>query len=84
MGDTIKFSSCLADPDVWMREQSRPDGSKIYEYVLLYNDNCLVILDQAESTLREEIGKYFELKEDSIGDRKIYLVGQMQRMEMDN
>ena len=84
MGETLNFKSCLADPDVWFREQQRPDGSKVYEYVLLYTDDCLVISDRAESTLREEIGKYFELKEESIGPPKLYLGGQMRQVEMSN
>ena len=51
-----------------MRESVRKDGStKYYEYVLLYTDDCLVISDRAESILRDEIGKYFTLKEASIG-----------------
>ena len=28
------FGSCKADPDVWLREAVKSDGTKIYEYVL--------------------------------------------------
>ncbi len=40
----IGFTSSQADPDVW-------SGEVYYEYVLLYVDNVLVILEQAESVL---------------------------------
>jgi hypothetical protein len=37
------FISCLADPNFWLRVATKPDGSKIYEYVLccLYVDDCI-------------------------------------------
>ena len=85
MKDTLGFESCLADPDVWMRKVTREDGSKVWEYVLLYVDDCLVISDNAERVLRDEIGKFFELKPDSIGPPDIYLGGQMRlRDDLDN
>jgi hypothetical protein len=28
------FTSCKADPDLWLKPATKPDGSKIYEYVL--------------------------------------------------
>ena len=60
----IGFKSSKADPGVWLRESVRKDGvTRYYKYVLLYTDDCLVISDCPESTLRKEIGKYFELKE---------------------
>ena len=84
MRDTLGFQSCLADPDVWMREATRADGSAYYEYVLLYTDDCLVISDNAEKVLREELGSMWELKEASIGPPKIYLGGTMRKVELEN
>ena len=46
-----------------MRPAIKSDGNEYYEYVLLYIDDALVISENAESILRNEIGKYFELKE---------------------
>ena len=37
----LRFASCKADPDVWMREAVTPDGSEYWEYVLLYVDDAL-------------------------------------------
>ena len=36
---------------------------KCYDYVLLYVDDALVVSENAESILRNELGRYFELKE---------------------
>jgi hypothetical protein len=63
----LGFKSCLADPDVCMRAATTTDGHKYWEYVLLYTDDCLVVSQRGEHLLRKEIGKYFELKEESIG-----------------
>ena len=80
----INFVSCLADPDVWMRQAKKSDGSEYYEYVLLYTDDALVISENGESVLREEIGKYFKLKQESIGPPKIYLGGHMRKVQLSN
>ena len=81
----LGFVSSRGDPDVWMRESVRKDGStKYYEYVLLYADDYLVISDCAASVLRDEIGKYFTLKEASIGTRAKYLGGKLHMAELVN
>ena len=38
----------------------------------------------AEEILREEIGKYFELKEESIGRPSLYLGGRVRQVKLDN
>ena len=64
----LGFTSCLADPDVWMRKGLNLQGKEYYEYILLYTD-VLVISHQPERILRNELNKYFGLKESSIGHR---------------
>ena len=71
----LGFMSCPADPDVWMRPALKADGSEYYEYILLYTDDTLCISENPEKVLRTEIGRYFTLKEDSIGPPKLYLGG---------
>jgi len=73
----LNFVPCLADPDVWMRPAKKANGSSYYEYILLYTDDALCVSESPERVLREEIGKYFELKEESIGPPKIYLGGHV-------
>lgn len=80
----LKFESCKADPDVWLRKSIKADGSKYYEYALLYVDDLLVVSEKAEEVIRSEIGKYFELKEASIGMPDIYLGGKVSRVELEN
>ena len=80
----LNFEPCPADPDVWMRPAIKSDGSTCYEYVLLYTDDALVISENAESILRNEIGRYFILKEESVGPPKIYLGGRVRKVTLEN
>ena len=79
----IGFVSCPADPDVWMRPNKKSDGSKYWEYVLLYVDDTLCVSHQAEHTIRNDLGKYFELKKQSVGPPKIYLGGHCRKVTLD-
>ncbi len=80
----LNFESCLADPDVWMRPALKADGSEYYEYVLIYTDDVLVVSTDGERILRDGIGRYFELKEESIGPPTIYLGGHLRQVELTN
>mgnify|MGYP003565335424 CR=1 FL=1 len=44
----------------------------------------MVINANAETVLRNELGRYFELKEESIGPLKLYLGGQVRKVELEN
>jgi hypothetical protein len=52
----LNFKLCPADPDIWMRSAIKSDGTKVYEYVLLYTDD-LSIGVEPRSILRKEIGQ---------------------------
>ena len=80
----LGFTSCLADPDVWMRKATKSDGSPYWEYMLLYVDDALVISENGETVLRDELGKYFQLKEESIGPPDIYLGGKVTKVMLKN
>jgi hypothetical protein len=80
----LDFASCPADPDVWMRPPKRSNGSYYYKYILLYTDDALVISKNAEQVLRNELGRYFTLKEESIGPPKIYLGGHVRKVQLEN
>ena len=67
-----------------MRPAQKGDSTPYYDYILLYMDDALVVSDNAESILREEIGRYFELKEASIGPPKMYLGAGIRKLRLDN
>ena len=80
----LGVESSKADPDVWYRPFTRADGTEIYEYVLLYVDDCLMISDNATSILRNKIGKYWSLKDESIKSPDIYLGSQMRKTTLES
>ena len=80
----LGFHSCKADPDVWMREATKCDGTPYYQYALLYVDDVLVIAEGAEQIIRNQIGKYFTIKEESIGIPEIYLGGGISEVILEN
>ena len=68
----LDYKSCPADPDLWMKEQTRSDGSIYYAYILCYVDDLLVIHHKPSSVL-DKINGYFPLKPDSVGPPDMYL-----------
>jgi hypothetical protein len=46
MMEHMKFTSCKADADAWMRPATKADSTEYYEYVLLNVDNCLVVISE--------------------------------------
>ena len=47
------FRSSIADPGVWMREDTKPTGEKYYEYIMCYVDDILCISNNARKTMGE-------------------------------
>ena len=80
----LNFKSCIADPDMWMRPAIKSDGNTYYEYILLYVDDALVVSENAESILRNKLGRYFHLKEESIGPPTVYLGGRVRKVQLEN
>ena len=78
------FESCKADPDVWLRPGTRHDGTTYWQYVLLYTDDILAIMEQPEKFIREELGTRFTLKEKSIGPPTQYLGNKVSQVTMEN
>jgi hypothetical protein len=81
----LGFTSSLDNPDVWMRQAKKANGSECYEYFLIYTDDILVVSENDKNVLRYGIGKYFKLiKEESIGPPKLYLGGHVRLVELEN
>ena len=80
--DEILFAYCKADPGVWMRPWTKADGTDYWQYVLLYTDDIVAVMEEPENFLREEVGKRFTLKEKSIGPPTQYLVNKLSDVTM--
>jgi len=59
--DHLHFYACEADPDLWLRKATKPDGSAYYEYALVYVDDVMLISAAADELVKE-LACYFTLK----------------------
>ena len=78
------FESCKADPDVWLRPGTKPDGSEYWQYVLLYVDDIIAIMEEPEKFIRTELGARFNIKEKSIGKPSQYLGNKVSEVTLAN
>ena len=59
----LGFDPSKADPDVWMRPATKPDGFQYYEYVLIHTDDLLVVSHRAD-VIMKSFTDFYTLKED--------------------
>jgi hypothetical protein len=81
--DQLGFQPCRADNDVWFRPAQRPDGTRYYEYVLVYTDNILCLSCDPKSILCQ-LDQHFLLKPDSIGPPTQYLGSSIGRYKFED
>jgi hypothetical protein len=68
----LKYRSSFADPDVWMRPNTKENGSHYYEHIIVYVDDILVIAEKPKQTM-DCLAKLYRLKEGSVGKPTQYL-----------
>jgi hypothetical protein len=67
------YTSCKADPDLWLKAVTRlEDNVHYYTYILCYVDNILCIHHDPMLVMNEFNG-YLPLKPSPVGDPDIYL-----------
>jgi hypothetical protein len=81
---TMNFKACTADPDVWMRAGTKSDGTTYWQYVLLYTDDILAIMEEPELFIRQELGSRFTIKPKSIGPPSQYLGNKVSEVTLEN
>lgn len=81
--EEMNFTSCTADPDVWFRPASKSDGTDYYQYVLLYTDDILAIMEKPEDFIRNELGSRFVVKPNSIGKPTQYLGNKVSYVQLE-
>ena len=81
---SMGFTACKADPDVWMRPGTKADGTTYWQYVLLYVDDILAIMEEPEKFIKDELGNKFTIKPKSIGPPSQYLGNKVSEVTLDN
>ena len=72
LANKLGFKSSLADPDLWYKPTTAPDGFEYYSYILVYCDDLLII-DKDPGSKMEMIKTSFTVKPSSIGEPTTYL-----------
>jgi hypothetical protein len=81
---TMNFKPCPADPDVWMRPGTKSDGTTYWQYVLLYTDDILAIMEEPRQFIEHELGSCFTIKPKSIGPPTQYLGNKVSEVVLEN
>ena len=81
---TLGYTSCQGDNDVWQKAMTRyHDRHEYYAYILLYVDDILAIHYDAMSVLNE-IDKFFHIKPEPKGDMTTYLGAKLGNVTLPN
>jgi hypothetical protein len=75
----MEYTSCKADPDLWLKAVTRPDNNvRYYAYIPCYIDDILCIYHDPMSVLNE-INSYLPLKPSSVGNLDIHLGAKLKQ-----
>ena len=74
------FTSSKGDLDLYYKPQVKPDGTKYYEYLLVYVDDILCISHDTKAIL-DEMAALYCLKEGSVGPPERYLGADTKKMQ---
>jgi hypothetical protein len=76
-----EFMSCKADPDLWLKPATKPDGSKIYEYVLCCMDDCQGLDPPG---FMDYLRTVYTLKDGTVQEPETYLGADVRRYKLSN
>jgi hypothetical protein len=71
------YSSCKANPDIWMRAKTKPDGFKFWSYILVYTDDLFVV-DHEPQVIMDYMSSQYTLNPGSVQEPDSYLGAQEQ------
>ena len=77
--EDLGYKPTVADPDVYLKPETKPDGTKYYSYLIVYVDDILCIHEHPKKTM-DKIGTLFNLK-DTVEEPKIYLGADVRKWE---
>ena len=72
------FIGSMADPDVWMRAQTKPCGTRYWEYVLCYVDDILAVSHDPQAIM-DYLSQNYTLKSDSVKTPDTYLGAEVRK-----
>jgi hypothetical protein len=83
MANTLRkagYHSCYADPDVWMKKNTKADGFQYWEYVLCYVDDVLVISHEPQQVM-DYLNSKYTMKKSSVKPPDEYLGAEIRKYD---
>jgi hypothetical protein len=77
----LGYNSSRADPDVWLRAATKPNGFEYYEMVLVYVDDILHLSHDTKPTM-DALAKIYRLKDESLGPPERYLGANVKKYQL--
>jgi Reverse transcriptase (RNA-dependent DNA polymerase) len=78
--EDLGYKSSIADPDVFIRPATKPDGFEYYKMLLTYVDECLCVSAKPGETM-DALGKIYDLK-DMVKPPKRYLGANIKKWQL--
>ena len=72
-----------ADPDVWIKSETKPDGTEYYAYFLVYVDDVLHLHYDPDSFMNR-LAELYRLKDGSVVEPGIYLGANIEKLQLDD
>lgn len=66
------YTSCVADPDVWIKPAVNDKGFTYWSYMLVYVDDCFAV-HHDPAPIMEDLKSRYNLKNDVYGEPAQYL-----------
>lgn len=77
----MRFVPSRADPDVYIKAATKPDGFQYYEMILIYVDNILIVSHDPRPHMDYLRSKYV-MKDESVGSPETYLGAQTEKDQL--
>ena len=77
----LGLTLCYADPDVWLRPQTKQNDEEYYEYVLIYVDDILCFSHDPQSVMNS-LALLYRLKSDSVKEPDQYLGANIEKYQL--
>ena len=79
----LGYVSSKADPDVWLKVETKPDGTEYYAYFLVDVDDVLH-LHHDPDTLMKRLEEVHMIKDGSVGKPDRYLGANIEKIQLDD
>jgi hypothetical protein len=78
--EEMGYRTTVADPDVFIRPATKPDGFEYYEFILTYVDDCLCVSHDPKASM-DVLGSIYDLK-DTVHPPERYLGANIQQWQL--